>query len=284
MSMPALAGRLRNGETLYCGWVAMPEPLVAETVARAGFDCVLLDMQHGMIDAGSVITGIGAVALAGKPAVVRVALGDDAAAARALDMGAEAVVAPMVNSVEEARRLAAATKYPPVGERSWGPTRAMALEGIAQPSQYLASANQTCFTFAMIETERAVGVLDNILGVDGIDGVFVGPFDLSVSLSAGRQVAAVDDSVDAAIKHIGARAAAAGKIAGIYAATSERARTFREFGYRFIAVGADQTYLTLGAAELLRAAREPQTAVSLAGPPQAATTHHPSGFVSLAGG
>ena len=257
MSLPALAGRLRDGETLYSGWVSMPEPLVAETVARAGFDCVLLDMQHGMFDTGSVTAGIDAVALAGKPAVVRVALGDDAAAAHALDMGAQAVIAPMINSVEDARALAAATKYPPLGERSWGPTRAMALEGIAQPSQYLESANRTCFTFAMIETVRALSALDAILAVDGIDGIFVGPFDLSVSLSAGRQVAAVDASVDAAIEHIGARAAVAGKVAGIYAATAERARTFRDFGYRFIALGADQTYLTLGAAELLRTARGP---------------------------
>ncbi len=257
MSLPALAGRLRNGETLYSGWVAMPEPLVAETVARAGFDCVLLDMQHGMLDTGSVMTGIGAIALAGKPAVVRIALGDDAAAAHALDMGAQAVIAPMVNSVEDARALAAATKYPPVGERSWGPTRAMSLEGIEQSSQYLENANRTCFTFAMIETVRALGALDAILAVDGIDGVFVGPFDLSVSLSAGRQVVTVDPSVDAAIKHIGERALAAGKVAGIYAATPERARTFRGFGYRFIALGADQAYLTLGATELLSAAREP---------------------------
>ena len=256
MSMPALAGRLRNGETLYCGWVAMPEPLVAEAVARCGFDCVLLDMQHGLLDIGSVMTGIGAIALAGKPAVVRIALGDDATAARALDMGAAAIIAPMVNSVADARALAAATKYPPLGERSWGPTRAMTLAGIDQPLEYLGDANRTSFTFAMIETVRALDALDDILAVDGIDGVFVGPFDLSVSLSAGRQVAAVDASVDAAIEHIAERAAAAGKVAGIYAATAERARTFRDFGYRFIAMGTDQSYLTFGASELLRAARE----------------------------
>ncbi len=257
MSMPALAGRLRNGETLYCGWVTMPEPLVAETVARSGFDCVVLDMQHGLLDTGSVMTGIGAIALAGKPAVVRIALGDDATASRVLDMGAEAIIAPMVNSVEEARALAAATKYPPVGERSWGPMRAMTLEGIEQPLQYLESANRTSITFAMIETVRALDALDAILAVDGIDGVFVGPFDLSVSLSAGRLADPADISVDAPIKHIAERAAAAGKVAGIYAPTAERARTFRDFGYRFIAITADQSYLTYGAAELLRAAREP---------------------------
>ena len=188
---------------------------------------------------------------------MRIALGDDATASRVLDMGAEAIIAPMVNSVAEARALAAATKYPPLGERSWGPMRAMTLEGIDQPLEYLASANQTSFTFAMIETVRALDALDAILAVDGIDGVFVGPFDLSVSLSAGRQVAPGDASIDEPIRHIAERAAAAGKVAGIYAPTPERARTFREFGYRFIAVAADQTYLTFGAAELLRIAGAP---------------------------
>jgi 4-hydroxy-2-oxoheptanedioate aldolase len=257
MSMPALAARLRNGETLYCGWVTIPEPLVAETIARSGFDGVVLDMQHGLLDTGSVVRGIGAIALGGKPAVVRVAIGDDATASRVLDMGAEAIIAPMINSAEEARRLAAATKYPPIGERSWGPARAMTLEGIDQPLQYLASANQTNLTFAMIETVRALNALDAILAVEGIDGVFVGPFDLSVSLSGGRVADPGDVSVTEPIRRIAERARAAGKVAGIYAPTPERARSFRDFGYRFIAVAADQTYLTYGAAELLRAARQP---------------------------
>lgn len=255
--MPILAERLRRGETIYSGWVMMPDPLVAETIARSGFDCVLLDMQHGLLDTGSVMTGISAIALAGKPAVVRVPLGDDATASRVLDMGAEAIIAPMVNSAEEARRLAAVTKYPPLGERSWGPMRAMTLEGIDQPLDYLANANQTGLTFAMIETRRALDALDEILAVDGIDGVFVGPFDLSVSLSAGRQVAPGDASMDAPIRLIAERAEAAGKIAGIYAPTPERARNFRDVGFRFIALAADQTYLTYGAAELLRSARLP---------------------------
>jgi 4-hydroxy-2-oxoheptanedioate aldolase len=257
MSMPVLAKRLRAGETIYSGWVTMPEPLVAETIARSGFDCVVLDMQHGLLDTGSVMAGIGAIALAGKPAVVRIALGDDATASRVLDMGAEAIIAPMVNSVEEARALAAFTKYPPLGERSWGPMRAMTLEGIDQPLDYLASANQTGVTFAMIETRRALDALDDILAVDGIDGVFVGPFDLSVSLSAGRLVAPGDASVDGPIRHVAERARAVGKFAGIYSPTPERARVFRSYGYRFLAITADQTYLTYGATELLRAAREP---------------------------
>ncbi len=256
MPVPALARRLRAGETLYCGWVSLPEPLVAETVARVGYDCVTLEMQHGLHDVNSVMRGIGAVALAGKPAVVRVAVGDNATASRVLDMGAEAVIAPMINSAEEARALVAATKYPPLGERSWGPARALVLHGIDDPQVHLETANQTAFVFAMIETTRALDALDEILAVEGIDGVFVGPSDLSVTLSGGQRIAPFDPSLDAPARRIAERAAAEGKVAGVFAATPERARHFRGMGYRFIALATDQAYLARGAADMLRAAVE----------------------------
>ena len=112
MAAPVLAARLRAGETLIAGWCGLPEPLVAELTARAGFDCVTLEMQHGLHDIGSVMRGIGAVALAGKPALVRIPVGDNATASRVLDMGAEAVIAPMINTAAEARAFVAAAKYP----------------------------------------------------------------------------------------------------------------------------------------------------------------------------
>ncbi len=198
--------------------------------------------------------GIGAIALAGKPAGVRVAVGDNATASRALDMGAEAIIAPMINSPEDARALVAATKYPPVGERSWGPVRAMTLHGIAETQVQLETGNRNSVVFAMIETVRALDALDDILAVEGIDGVFVGPSDLSVTLSGGARIAPFDASLDEPIRHISARAKAAGKVAGVFAATPERARFYRHAGYRFIALASDQAYLNHGAADLLRAA------------------------------
>ncbi len=253
---PGLAARLRSGDTLYCGWVSLPEPLVAELVARAGFDCVALEMQHGLHDIGSVMRGIGAIALAGKPAAVRIALGDNATASRALDMGAEAVIAPMINSAAEARALVAAAKYPPVGERSWGPTRTMALHGIDDPQVQLETGNRTSVVLAMIETARALDALDEILAVEGIDGVFVGPSDLSVTLSQGVRIAPFDPALDEPLGRIAKHAAAAGKVAGIFSANAERARLARRLGYRLMALASDQTYLSQGAAELLRGARE----------------------------
>jgi 4-hydroxy-2-oxoheptanedioate aldolase len=250
MSLPMLAKRLRSGEALVTSWNIWPEPLLAEVAARAGFDCVTLDMQHGLHDPVSVMRGIGAVALTGKPAIVRVPVGDNAMASRALDMGAEAVIAPMINTAEEARAFVAAMKYPPIGERSWGPLRAQTIFGIDPPTQ-LRIANEVTLALAMVETKRGLEALDEILAVAGIDGIFVGPSDLSVTLSAGRTIAPGDPLVEPAIKLIAERTLAAGKIAGAFAWGGGRAQFFRELGYRLIALGTDQAYLMTGIKTML---------------------------------
>jgi len=182
MPAPTLAEALHGGATVVSAWVGLPEPLISELAARSGFDAVTLDVQHGLHDTGSVMRSVGSIAMAGKPAIVRLAVEDFALASRALDFGAEAVIAPMINSVADARRLVAATKYPPLGERSWGPARAMALFGITDPQVQLRTANRSTLAIAMIETKTAFAALDDILAVDGLDGVFVGPSDLSVTL------------------------------------------------------------------------------------------------------
>lgn len=250
-----LAQRLRAGEVLISGWSTIPEPLVAEAVARAGFDCVVLDLQHGLHDTRSVFQSIGSIAAVGKPALVRVPLGDNAFASRALDAGAEGVIAPMINSVADARAFVAAVKYPPVGQRSWGPNRAMALSG-KTPQTHLETNNAETLAIVMIETDRALAALTEILAVPGIDGVFVGPSDLSVSLSAGARIAPGDANLDGALAAIATAATAAGKFACIYAGTGQRARHHLSLGYRLIAVGADTAYVAAGASELLAVIRE----------------------------
>ena len=253
--MTGLAERLRAGETLISGWTQLPEPLVSELVARQGFDAVTMDMQHGLHDTQSVMRSISGVAYAGKPAIVRIAVGDNATASRALDFGAEAVIAPMINSADDARALVAATKYPPVGDRSWGPIRAMTVLSVPDLPAQLRTANRDTMVFAMVETARAIEVADEILAVDGIDGVFMGPSDLSVTLSGGKQIAATADWLDAPIRTLADRAAVAGKVAGAFAVNAARARFFIASGYRFICLGADQTYLAEGAKAMLAAAR-----------------------------
>ena len=143
-------------------------------------------MQHGWHSADSIAAGIRAIVIANKPAVVRVPVGDFAFASRALDMGAEAIIAPMINTVADAQAFVDATKYPPLGKRSWGPGRAMTLSGIGSGADYLAWTRDNVLAFAMIETVEAITNLDAILSVPGIDGVFVGPSDPVADALGGR--------------------------------------------------------------------------------------------------
>ena len=253
--MSGLAGRLRAGETLLSAWSVLPDPAVVEALARLGFDCVTFDVQHGLHSVASLTVGIGAVALSAKPSVVRIPVADNALASRVVDMGAEAVIAPMINSAADARALVAALKYPPVGERSWGPRRAMGLTGLSAQG-HLEAANAATLAIAMIETPAALAALDEILAVPGLDGVFVGPSDLSVTLSKGARIAPLDSDLDRTIAEIAERATAAGKFAGVFCATAARAKQFQGFGYRFIALASDHDYLVNGAMALLDASRQ----------------------------
>lgn len=250
----ALGDRLSAGDTLFAGWSILPEPLLAEGMARSGFDAVLIDAQHGLHDVLSVMRSISAVRAAGKPSIVRIPVGDTAFASRALDFGADCIVAPMINSEADARALVSATKFPPIGERSWGPARALYLHE-QEPQAYLEAANRSTLTLAMIETDRALGALDDILGVPGIDGVFVGPSDLSVTMTNGERIAAGDPMLDDALARVADAANSARKIAGVYAATGERGAFFRSLGYRLIGLGGDAAYLAAGAVSMMAEAK-----------------------------
>jgi 4-hydroxy-2-oxoheptanedioate aldolase len=216
---------------------------------------VTLDMQHGCHSTESVLRGIPAIMLAGKPAVVRVPVGRFDMASRALDFGAAAVIAPMVNSVADARAFAASMKLPPRGERSWGPTRVLPLYGYSAQQAYLSSANEETLAIAMIETRAALEALDDILGVDGIDGIFVGPSDFSIALSDGARIDQNDAGMLETAGKIAAKAESLGKIPCTLAVSAEGGRRARELGFRFIALGIDFGYLAAGANALVAAAR-----------------------------
>jgi 4-hydroxy-2-oxoheptanedioate aldolase len=255
LPVQALADALTQGKPVFSAWCGLPEPAIAGYLAReATIDAVVLDMQHGVIDFLNATRAIPLVAAAGKPCVPRIPVGDFATASRLLDAGAAGIIAPMINTVEDARRLAAFMKFPPMGERSWGPHPALTLTGL-QPGDYFRTANSFLRSFAMIETREALDLIDGILAVDGIDAVFIGPSDLSIGLSGGSALDPNGAEVNAAIDHALARAKAAGKIAGIYAPNGERAADFAKRGYPFISVGSDLGFLRAGAATMMKAAR-----------------------------
>lgn len=250
-----LAERLSAGDTLLTCWSGLPSRHIVEALARTSYDVVTLDMQHGAHHEASVYDGISAIVAAGKPSVVRIPVGRNDMASRAVDFGAEAVIAPMINSVEDARAFAAAVKYPPVGERSWGPVKALQVHGLKDASAYLATANDRVLSFAMIETRAALAALDDILAVPGIDGVFVGPSDFSISWTGGETVNPELPEMREAVRTVAERAREAGKHAAIFAVNPAWVPFCREAGYHLIACGTEQMILSAGAFEIISAAR-----------------------------
>lgn len=248
----SLARRLRAGETVFSAWCGLPAPLVAENIARAGFTAAVIDQQHGLWDTATTLAAIGGIHHAGSAPIVRVPLNDFAGAARALDFGAEGVIAPMINSAADARAFVAATKYPPLGERSVGAHRAAAVAGFPDQRPYLKEANETTLTMAMIETRAAMESLDAIASTPGIDMLFVGPSDLSMALSEGKSLDAHSPEVDAALEQILAACRKAGKIPGLYCIDAERAVATAKRGFKFLTVGSDLAFLRAGAAEQLK--------------------------------
>jgi 4-hydroxy-2-oxoheptanedioate aldolase len=251
----SLARKLAAGETVYTGWCGLPAPIVAETIAREGFNTVTIDQQHGLWDTGATVTAVAAIRAAGAAPVVRVPLGAFAVASRALDFGAEGIIAPMINTVADAKAFVGATKYPPLGERSWGPMRAMTVAGVSDAKAYLRDANENIVTLAMIETKTAMANLDAIAAVPGIDVLFVGPSDLSIGLSDGAELDPHSATVEAALDKIVATCRKAGKIAGLYCANAERAVACAKRGMRFLAVSSDLGFLRAGAAAQIKSLR-----------------------------
>ncbi len=253
-SVEKLSEAWGRGKPVFSAWCGLPEPSIPGYLAReAGFEAVVLDMQHGVIDFLAATRAIPLVAAAGKPCIPRIPVGEFSVASRLMDAGASGIIAPMINTVADAKAFAGSVKYPPQGERSWGPHPAIVLTGLGFDA-YFAGANGFTKSFAMIETREALDSIDAILAVDGIDAIFIGPSDLSIGLSRGAKLDATGAEVDTAIRHAVARAKAAGKGAGIYAQSGERAATFAGFGYDFIAVGSDVAFLRAGATAMLTAA------------------------------
>jgi 4-hydroxy-2-oxoheptanedioate aldolase len=248
-----LARALREGG-VFSAWCGVNEPQVAEALAREDFDAVTLDMQHGSFDLVGAARAILSVALAGKPTVVRVGVGDFASASRIADAGAAGVIAPMINSAADARLFAEYMKFPPLGRRSWGPRACGPLSGFVGPA-YLHEANAITLAIAMIETREALAALDDILATPGIDGVFVGPSDLSIALSVGGVVEPRGAAVEAALTQIADAARKAGKFAGLFCFDGAQAKAARARGIAFTSISTDALLLRAAARAELEKAR-----------------------------
>ena len=243
--MRRLKQLLDTGNTVLSGWCGITDPRYLETIAEHDFDAIVLDMQHGFFDETSVQNAIVTLVARGKAPLVRIPLARWDTASRVLDFGALAVIAPMINNADDARAFVSATRFVPVGERSFGPRHAASLYAI-DSNEYLQEFDRCSLALAMIETREAYDNLDEIINVEGIDGVLIGPGDLSISF---RQNPVPDaygvDTIDV-VKDIVTRCKQAGKKTAAFSFDSQAANMLNQLAVDIISVGLDVTYIADG--------------------------------------
>jgi 4-hydroxy-2-oxoheptanedioate aldolase len=250
-----LLQRWRAGGVTWGGWLSTSEPLIAEYLAAAGFDEICADQQHGSIDLHTLPGIFAALSARGVVPTTRVASNDAAAIGKSLDMGALAVIVPMVNTADEAAAIVAACRYPPHGSRSIGPTRAIYSIGLDLEDL----ARVACL--AMIETADGLANVEAIARTPGLDGLYVGPGDLAIALGLpvlpGDRSAGEREAHEAAIERVRAAAASAGIVAGMYVGTGAESRRRAAQGFQMVTVAWDAGLLEDGGRAELAVARGP---------------------------
>jgi 4-hydroxy-2-oxoheptanedioate aldolase len=234
----AFRAQLTARETLYGGWSTIPSPLSVRLLAAAGLDYVVIDLQHGGATEHDLPALTNTIRLAGATPVGRVRHAHPADIGRALDLGCEGVIVPSVNSAAQAREAAGACRYPPAGYRSAGG----AMTGVGEP-----------FCLIMAESAQAIADLEATLAEDGVDGIYVGPRDLSYSL--GCPLDPDDPVLRPALDQIRSACAAAGKPVGIHATDGATARRYRDEGCSLITIASDALAISRAAAAQLATAQ-----------------------------
>jgi 4-hydroxy-2-oxoheptanedioate aldolase len=238
MQNRALAERLADGEILYSGWTVIPDVIAVRAVAASGLDYVVIDLQHGGATEHDLPALTTAIWQAGATPVARARHAHPADIGRALDLGCAGVIVPNVESAEQAGAMVGACHYPPAGYRSAGG----ALTSPGGP-----------FCLIMVESAAALADLDKTLAVPGVDGIYVGPGDLSYSL--GCRPAPDDPVLRAALEQIWAACQAAGKPVGVHSTDGATARLYRENGCRLVNVASDMVAISRNVKAELAAAR-----------------------------
>ncbi|MDQ2635520.1 MAG: aldolase/citrate lyase family protein [Actinomycetota bacterium] len=250
MSTSRLQHALATKEHVWGGWVVGPTIIGPEEFARAGYDYVGFDVQHGYLDDADVALLLRRLEHVPIGTAVRLPSADPAPIGRVLDAGADAVIVAMIESAEQAAAAVAATRYAPAGVRSYGPLR-------ADLGQEPAGHEARVTVLAMVETARGLSAIDDICGVPGLSGIYVGPADLAISLGHSPAEAWTAPAVQDAITRIHATAATAGLITGIHAGADPSAKAMAQEGFRMLTLASESQALRRGAAEYLREAQWP---------------------------
>ncbi|UCL85470.1 4-hydroxy-2-oxoheptanedioate aldolase [Pseudomonas sp. HS-18] len=239
--------RLQSGEPQIGLWLGLADPYCAELSANAGFDWLLIDGEHAPNDLRSLLGQLQAVAPYPVQPIIRPVLGDTALIKQLLDIGAQTLLVPMVDSAEQAGELVRAMRYPPFGVRGVGSALARASRWNNIPA-YLDEADAQMCLLVQVENLEGLANLDTIAAVDGVDGVFIGPADLSAAM--GHRGNPGHPEVQAAIEDAITCIRRAGKAAGILSADERLARRYLELGCNFVAVGVDTSLLMRSLREL----------------------------------
>ncbi|KWF23278.1 HpcH/HpaI aldolase family protein [Burkholderia pseudomultivorans] len=238
------------GAPIVNAWLSIPSGYAAEVVASQGFDSVTVDMQHGMMGFDSAVVMLQAVSITSATPLVRCPSLNAPEIMRLLDAGAYGVICPAIDTPEMAQEFVAACRYPGAGTRSFGPARGLLYGG----PDYFAHANETIIALAMIESRRALNNLDAILDTAGLDGVYIGPNDLALSLGVTPSAQPAEE-VERAIERIVAAVRHRGLIAGIFCSDGDAARRRVEQGFHLVTPGNDANALASASASRLVAAR-----------------------------
>lgn len=243
-----------KGKPALNGWCSIGNPFTAEIMAAQGYDALTIDMQHGALDYSAALPMFQAMRASGATLMARVPWLDPAAIMKALDAGAMGIICPMVNSRVEAERLVSCMRYPPLGQRSFGPTRA----GVAMPG-YGVAANDQVLSLAMIETAEGVANLEAIASTPGLDGIYVGPADLTLGTQGGRLAPGFDREEPEMIDLIRRIARVCGENdirACLHCGTPEYAARAIGWGYHLTTVSGDSRLLAGAAAASVAAFRD----------------------------
>ena len=241
----------KAGGNAVSGWLQTPDILAAETIASLGFDAVCVDLQHGTIDMQAAVGLFQAISTSNATPLARPTACEPAQIMKLLDAGAFGIICPMVNTGAESARLVAACHYAPRGNRSFGPVRAAVYAG----SEYMAKANDTIFSLAMIETRQALDNIDDIVSVKGLTGLYLGLSDLSISLGYPPAQDSSHGEILEAVQLVLRKCAEHKLIPGIACPSGEVARKRMQEGFRLVTAGPQMAWLTNAARQALAAAR-----------------------------
>jgi 4-hydroxy-2-oxoheptanedioate aldolase len=257
----AALAKWRRGEASIGGWLLLGNTHTAEVMANAGFDWLVVDMQHGLIDYRDLTHMLPAISTTATTPLVRVSGNNPAEIMKALDAGAMGVIVPMVSTREQALTAISACRYPPDGTRSFGPVRAALYGGPG----YATEANSQIACIIMIETEEGLENLEAIVSAPSLGGVFVGPADLALALGTPLSMDSDDPRHVAAVQKILTTCKRFGVPAGIYSGGPDSARRRLAAGFNFVTLGADATFMMQALTADLAAVRTPAMAKSAGG-------------------